>query len=174
MPPNQDIWKGALSLIFLPINSPDLMDITLNMREDISTAGMLTLPSAAPTPAARLSKDSANAREEASFGDSILDWSKSASLGLAKIFNMKFKLKMLNVNSLFITVYLSIISLIILSISLAIPKNNKIIKDTSFNKSLGIYALRNVPSKREIPRTVVQMKAITCTDVKGILILLLP
>ena len=96
IPLSQDSWNGTLSLIFAPINAPDFIEIILKMREHIIIANKFTFPSATPNPAARLSKDNAIASDKASLGESVFDSSKSASFGSAYIFNMKLRLRRLN------------------------------------------------------------------------------
>jgi len=77
-------------------NASDFIAIILKRTEPIIIANTFTFPSATPNPATRLSLDNAIASEKASRGDSIFDSSKSASFGLAYIFNIKLILSRLN------------------------------------------------------------------------------
>ncbi len=67
----------------LPSAAPQITAMASVKKEHKKTAVPFTFPKAAPRPAARPSRERAMARETASFGEMVLEWSVSAHSGLA-------------------------------------------------------------------------------------------
>lgn len=82
-PPSHEILKDNLPAARFPRTAPQITAMASVKKEHKKTANPFTFPKAAPRPAARPSKDRAMARETASFGEIVLEWSVSAHSGLA-------------------------------------------------------------------------------------------
>lgn len=82
-PPSHEILKDSLPAALFPRAVPQITAMASVKKEHRKTANPFTSPKAAPRPAASPSKDRAMARETASFGEMVFEWSVSAHSGLA-------------------------------------------------------------------------------------------
>lgn len=96
-PLNQDRLSSVFSAILFPIKQPPRIATIFTISENKIIWKKLAETKPAPKPAANPSKDSANARENDSFGDNISEWSTSAAV--LSIYTFKKNLKSETLNS---------------------------------------------------------------------------